>query len=108
MRAWVVLLTVVAVFAENEIAPAHSLRWRFEGRNRLGMGVELKRYAIGILILDAILCVPAAAQVITTVAGTAFSFPDKVAALNAPLGNTTGLAVDPQGNIYVADNTNDV
>jgi uncharacterized protein (TIGR03437 family) len=45
---------------------------------------------------------------ITTVAGgTTFTFPTSVtAALNAPLGNLSGVAVDSQDNIYVADTSN--
>ena len=46
--------------------------------------------------------------IITTVAGGAqFTFPDDVtAALNAPLGHVTGVAVDALGNVYVADQDN--
>ena len=46
--------------------------------------------------------------IINTVAGGApFIFPANItAALNAPLGEVTGVAVDSQGNIYVADINN--
>jgi uncharacterized protein (TIGR03437 family) len=43
-------------------------------------------------------------NVITTIAGTDFTFPPGVTvALNAPLGRVAGVAVDPQGNAFVAD-----
>jgi hypothetical protein len=44
------------------------------------------------------------AQVITTVVGTNWSFPaTPLAARNAPMGAVSGLAVDTQGNVYIAD-----
>ena len=53
-------------------------------------------------------CAGAPAQIITTVAGTDFVFPrTPLPAVNAPLGNTQGVAVDPQGNVYAADYQND-
>ena len=46
---------------------------------------------LGVLLL----CRAAAAQIITTVAGTDWSFPTgSIEAVNAPLGNLTGVAVD--------------
>ena len=50
-----------------------------------------------------------AAQVITTVAGTAFTFPSPpLAALSAPLGKISGVRVDAQGNVYTADSQNNI
>jgi trimeric autotransporter adhesin len=53
---------------------------------------------------------PAIQAIITTVAGTAFTFPHQpVAALNSPLSNDLrGAALDAQGNLYVADAGNNV
>jgi sugar lactone lactonase YvrE len=49
------------------------------------------------------------AQVITTVAGTDWTFPtSRLLAVNAPLGNVQGIAVDARGNIYVADAGNNM
>jgi uncharacterized protein (TIGR03437 family) len=51
-------------------------------------------------------CIPADAQVITTVAGTDFAFPPTpIAASNAPTGTLAGVATDSQGNLYVADDS---
>lgn len=50
-------------------------------------------------------CVPVSAQnIITTVAGSTFSFPgDNGPALGAPVGQIQAAAVDGAGNVYVAD-----
>ena len=48
------------------------------------------------------------AQVITTVAGTGFVFPNSVPSLNAPLGRIYGVASDAKGNVYAADVDNQV
>lgn len=51
----------------------------------------------------------AAAQVITTVAGTSFTFPaSPLPALSAPLGRPAAMAVDSQGNVYVGDYYNNI
>ena len=48
-------------------------------------------------------------QVITTIVGTDWSFPPTLLpAINAPLGQSVGVAVDAAGNAYVADSQNDV
>jgi sugar lactone lactonase YvrE len=47
------------------------------------------------------------AQVITTVAGTEFVYPNRpLPALKAPLGVISGLAFDTAGNLYIADPSN--
>ena len=52
---------------------------------------------------------PSVAQVITTVAGTTFTFPSSpLPALNAPLGTVTGVAVDATGKVFVADSQNNL
>jgi uncharacterized protein (TIGR03437 family) len=52
---------------------------------------------------------PLHGQVIDTVAGTNWVFPtSSVPALSAPLGATTGVAVDAQGNVYAADGGNNI
>jgi uncharacterized protein (TIGR03437 family) len=51
----------------------------------------------------------ATAQVITTIAGTSFTFPSSpLPALNVPLGLLQGVAVDAAGNVYVGDLSNNV
>src|ERR1035441_10349542 len=52
---------------------------------------------------------PLYGQVINTIAGTNWFFPtSSVQALNAPLGTTSGVAVDAQGNVYAADSGNNI
>ena len=46
-------------------------------------------------------CAPA--QVITTVAGTTYSFANTVTALKAPLGFLNGVAIEASGNVYASD-----
>jgi uncharacterized protein (TIGR03437 family) len=54
-------------------------------------------------------CCAQAQQVITTVAGTEFTFPSlPLPALNAPFGSVQGVAVDGNGNIYVSDLDNNL
>ncbi len=57
-----------------------------------------------------LLCVSLAhGQVITTVAGTSYVVPPSgVAALNAPLGRTAGVALDSAGNLYIADDADNI
>jgi|SRR5580698_1564489 hypothetical protein len=51
----------------------------------------------------------APAQVITTVAGTSFASPTQpLPATNAPLGMVQGIAVDQNGNVYIADSSNGI
>ncbi len=51
----------------------------------------------------------ASAQIITTVAGTDWSFPTgSLAAVNAPLGQLPGVAVDTAGNVFVADESDNI
>ena len=47
-------------------------------------------------------------QVIGTVAGTTWIFPTGGKALGASLGSLTGVAADAQGNVYAADDGNNV
>jgi uncharacterized protein (TIGR03437 family) len=73
----------------------------------------MKRFALVTLIAWGILPVvpcPVSGQgVITTVAGTDFTFPTNVTlATNAPLGRLEGVAVDSQGNVYGADSDNNL
>jgi uncharacterized protein (TIGR03437 family) len=47
------------------------------------------------------------AQIITTFAGTTFTFPShSLLAVNAPTGLISGLALDSSGNLYVSDSAN--
>jgi hypothetical protein len=46
-------------------------------------------------------------QVITTVAGTDWSFPmSSLQAADAPLGNVRAVATDAKGNVYLIDRDN--
>jgi uncharacterized protein (TIGR03437 family) len=54
------------------------------------------------------LCASAHAQVITTLAGANSVFPISIPALSAPLGQTTAVAVDAGGNVFVADHGNNM
>ena len=55
------------------------------------------------------LAVLAGAQVITTVAGTDFVYPNQpLLALQAPIGAIAGLAFDPAGNLYMSDTSNNL
>jgi hypothetical protein len=50
-----------------------------------------------------------ARQVITTVAGTDFVYPNQpLPGARAPLGAISGLAFDPAGNLYISDVSNAV
>ncbi len=54
-------------------------------------------------------CAGLPAQIITTVAGTDFFFPSTpLPALNSPLANIEGVAVDAQGNVYATDYVNNI
>ena len=54
-------------------------------------------------------CCAQAQPVITTVAGTQFTFPTTpLPALNAPYGSIQGVAVDGNGNVYVSDLDNNL
>ncbi len=49
------------------------------------------------------------AQIITTIAGTDYSFPaPSLPALNAPLGQLYGIAVDAGGNVFIADTSDNL
>jgi len=57
----------------------------------------------------ALFCSVLRAQIITTVAGTTWAPPASgVPALKAPLGKATGVAMDALGNIYIADDFDNV
>src|SRR5688572_29523616 len=69
------------------------------------MNMKLARI-IGWLVLA---YTPAAAQIITTVAGAGWLFPgDGRPAVDAPLNRARGLAVDRDGNLYLADPENNM
>ncbi len=66
---------------------------------------------VGSLVLGVLLCglapVRAFAQIITTLTGADWLFQDNgKPAVNAALGNTTGVVTDSAGNVYVADRHN--
>src|SRR5579864_5446862 len=58
------------------------------------------------LVVWLVLRVPAHGQpgIITTLAGADWVFPSGVTASDAPFGSVSGVAVDSQNNVYVADN----
>src|SRR5947207_1603105 len=62
------------------------------------------------LLLSCVLIVPAFAQpIISTFAGSDYRFDgDGKRAIQAPLGAVSGVAVDQQGQVYVADRDNDL
>jgi sugar lactone lactonase YvrE len=67
------------------------------------------RYIAGSALTSFVfVCSTASGQgIIVTVAGSPVIFPNNVTvAVNAPLGLPTGVAVDSQGNVYVADSFN--
>ena len=68
----------------------------------------MRRLAVFTLLSYLAFCFQVSGQgVITTVAGSNWVFPANITvALNAPLGGVTGVAVDSQGDIYVADPSN--
>jgi hypothetical protein len=67
--------------------------------------MKLNARYLGLLLI----CHAATAQIITTVAGTDWSFPTgSLAAVNAPLGAVVGVAVDAAGNVFVADSSNNL
>src|ERR1039458_9040432 len=70
----------------------------------------MNRMTISTWVLALGMCaVPLHGQVITTVAGSAWLFPtSSIPALGAPLGQSTGSAVDAQGNVYAADDSNHI
>src|SRR5580704_18875951 len=101
-----------AFFSQRKAGPLMTpeLAFRRQVARRWSRGVGMRstkavRIAAG-LVLSA---VSMWAQVITTVAGTDWSFPvSSLPALSAPLGNVQGIALDAKGNIYVADNSNNM
>src|SRR4051794_28399968 len=68
------------------------------------------RRQAGQLWLTAILLTSSSiAQIITTVAGTDFVYPNRpLPALEAPFGPISGLAFDPSGNLFISDPGNAV
>ncbi len=68
----------------------------------------MKRIALFVLVTCLGSCFPVTGQgIIVTVAGSSV-FPSNVSvALDAPLGNVSGVAVDSQGNVYVVDPDSD-
>ena len=65
---------------------------------------DVTRFLVGLLVFG----ISARSQIITPVAGTDWSFPaPSPPALNAPLA-PGGIAIDPNGNVYVADGGNNM
>lgn len=65
--------------------------------------------SVSLWIALAMVAGQAISQVITTVAGTTFTFPSQpLPALSAPLGFPQGVAADAKGNVYVADTFNNL
>ncbi len=59
------------------------------------------------LALTALFSIAQAQSIITTVAGTDFTFPNTpIPGVNAPTGSIFGVAVDPSGNVFVSDSEN--
>src|SRR5947209_7689285 len=76
--------------------------------NGLGFGLMTRlRISFTLLPLLLLATVLNGQRVITTVAGTDWVFPsDAIPGLTAPLGSISAVAVDPMGNVYIADETN--
>jgi hypothetical protein len=55
------------------------------------------------LALACLLPLTAAAQVVTTIAGSTWLFPGNGPAVNSPLGQLFGVLVDSSGNVYASD-----
>ncbi len=67
------------------------------------------RLIYGTMLATAFAAAVQAQVVITTIAGADRPFPSSsLSALQAPLGQTTGVAIDAVGNIYVADTGNNM
>src|SRR5262249_48929532 len=64
---------------------------------------------IGSILLTCFSGILCQAQVISTFAGTEYTFPQvKLPALQAPIGNISGVLLDPNGNAYVSDINNHI
>jgi uncharacterized protein (TIGR03437 family) len=70
------------------------------------MSPNIKAMSIVRILLGVLCATCVSAQVITTVAGTDFVFPNSVASLSAPLGHILSVATDATGNVYAADRDN--
>ena len=101
-----------ALFSQQDarplVTPELTFPWQVARRWSRGSGMrstKAVRIASGVVLS----AVYVWAQVITTVAGTDWVFPvSSLPAVNAPLGNVQGIAVDAKGNTYVADNGNNM